>query len=122
MTADVSAAGSATRVLSTEVVVLGAATLAVWGHTVDELRIGQFVAVPLGIVTLGLLGAWSRLRPATRGAAALLLGSVWALAVVPYHLVPLLEGAVTWQNVSGLLRIAGGVPMAVLGLRELRRR
>lgn len=97
------------------------ATLAVWGHTADEIRIGEYVAVPFGVATFALLAAWPRLARAPRGWAALLLGLLWAVAVIPYHIVPLLEGVVTWQNVSGVLRIVGGVPMALLGLRELLR-
>ena len=101
--------------------ILAVATLAVWGHTADEIRIGEYVAVPFGVATLALLAGWSRLGRAARGWAALLLGLLWAVAVIPYHIVPLLEGIVTWQNVSGVLRIVGGVPMALLGLRELLR-
>lgn len=123
---DVPSVGAAprerTRAVSRELVVLFVATLAVWGHTVDEIRIGEYVAVPLGVVTLALLAGWSRMHRAWRGWAALLVGLIWALAVIPYHIVPLIEGVVTWQNVSGVLRVIGGVPMALLGLRELSRR
>lgn len=116
-------AGAATRAhaVDRDVVVLALATVAVWGHTVDEIRIGEYVAVPLGLLTVALLGGWSRMRSRWRGAAALVLGLVWTLAVIPYHIVPLLNGVVTWQNVSGVLRIVGGVPMVVLGVRELVR-
>lgn len=110
------------RAASAELFLLAGATLAVWGHTIDELRIGEFVAVPLGLISLGLLAGWPRLPRAWKGTAALLLGAVWALAVIPYHIVPLLGGAATWQNVSGVLRLVGGVPMVWLGVRELRRR
>jgi hypothetical protein len=111
-----------TRVLTPELVVLCVATLAVWGHTLDEIRIGEYIAVPFGLATLGLVVGWSGMRTVRRGWAALLLGLLWSLAVIPYHIVPLLEGVITWQNISGVLRVVGGVPMALLGLRELRRR
>ncbi len=110
-----------TRVWTRDRTVLAVATLAVWGHTADEIRIGEYVAVPFGVATLALVAGWSRLGRVVRGWAALLLGILWAVAVIPYHIVPLLEGVVTWQNVSGVLRIVGGVPMALLGLRELLR-
>jgi LPXTG-motif cell wall-anchored protein len=42
--------------------------------------------------------------------------------VIPYHVLPLLEGAVTGQNVSGLSRLVGGAAMVALGIAILRRR
>jgi hypothetical protein len=50
-------------------------------------------------------------------------GLFWGLAAIPYHVVPLIGGAVTWQNVSGLARIVAGVAMVTLGISiALRRR
>ena len=126
MTHDVTARAQAGLVrravaLDRDVVVLALATVAVWGHTADEIRIGEYVAVPFGLATCALLAGWPRMRARSRGAGALLLGLLWAVAVIPYHIVPLSQGVVTWQNVSGVLRIVGGVPMAALGVRELLR-
>lgn len=101
---------------------LALGTLAVWAHTADEIRIGEYIAVPTALATAALLLGWSRARPFWRGLGALLLGLLWLLGAIPYHVVPLLQGAVVWQNVSGLLQLAGGAALLLLGLRELRRR
>lgn len=114
-------AAASARAVGNDMVLLAAATVAVWGHTADEIRIGEYVAVPLGLVTVALVTGWRRLPVLWRGTGVLLLGLVWTVAVIPYHIVPLLTGAVSWQNVSGVLRIVGGAPMLWLGLRELRR-
>lgn len=110
------------RSLSTERLVLAVATLAVWTHTADEIRIGEYIAVPSGALTLGLLAGWPRLRRVWRGVAALLLGLVWTSGALMYHVLPLISGVVVWQNVSGILQLAGGLPLLLLGLHELRHR
>lgn len=110
---------------ATDAAILGlmvAATAAVWGHTIDEIRIGELSAVPAGTLNLGLVVAWRRLSPAWRGWLALLFGLFWTITVVPYHVVPLVQGIVTWQNISGLLRVIGGVGMVGAGLLVLRER
>jgi hypothetical protein len=101
--------------------VLGLSALAVWSHTIDEIRIGEFVAVPAAVATAALLGCWPRTRRLTRGVLALLLGLVWVAGAIPYHLVPLLQGVTSWQNVSGLQQLIGGVAILVLGARVLYR-
>lgn len=105
-----------------DLVVFAAATLAVWAHTVDEIRIGEFVAVPFGVANVALAMGWSGLRPAWRALTSILFGLFWGLAVIPYHVAPLLAGAVTAQNVSGLSRLVGGAAMVTLGIAILRRR
>lgn len=90
-----------------------------WGHTIDEVRIGELSAVPAGILNLGLLASWRRLPSGWRGALAVLFGLFWTLTVVPYHVVPLFQGVVTWQNISGLLRVVGGVAMTAAGIQVL---
>lgn len=102
--------------------VLAVGTLSVWAHTADEIRIGEYIAVPAAVLTAVLLVRWARMRPLPRGLAAVALGLVWLLGAIPYHLVPLLQGAVVWQNVSGLLQLVGGVTVLVLGVLHLRRR
>jgi hypothetical protein len=84
-------------------------------------RIGQFAAVPFGVLNVALVVAWPRLRRRWRAAAALGLGLWWGVTVVPYHLVPLLEGSVTGENFSGLTRLIGGAGMVVLGFAMWRR-
>jgi hypothetical protein len=99
------------------------ATLAAWAHTIDELRIGELVALPFAITNAALVAMWPRLG--TRGKAAISVGFglFWGLAAIPYHVVPLIGGAATWQNVSGLARIVAGVAMVALGISiALRRR
>ena len=98
------------------------ATLAAWAHTLDEIRIGEFIAVPFGVANLAVVAAWSRMSVGWRALASIAFGLLWALAVIPYHVVPLLEGAVTGQNVSGLSRVVGGVAMMGVGVAILRRR
>ena len=111
--------GGAVR--SRERAVLAVSALSVWTHTADEVRIGEYIALPAAALTGALLLGWARMRPLSRGLAATLLGLVWLLGAIPYHVVPLVQGAVVWQNVSGLLQLAGGVPILWLGLRNLRR-
>jgi hypothetical protein len=100
----------------------GAATLAAWAHTIDEIRIGELIAVPFGVANVALLAAWQRLSAGRKALTSILFGLFWGLAVVPYHVVPLLQGSVTGHNVSGLSRLAGGAAMVALGVAILRRR
>lgn len=105
-----------------DLLVFAAATVAAWVHTIDEIRIGEFIAVPFAIANVALVAAWPRLSAARRAAGSILFGVFWALAVLPYHVVPLLEGAVTAQNVSGLTRLVGGAAMVGVGVAVWRRR
>ena len=105
-----------------ELLLFGAATLAAWAHTIDEIRIGELIAVPFGVANVALLAAWQRLSTGRKALTSILFGLFWGLAVVPYHVVPLLQGSVTGQNVSGLSRLAGGAAMVALGVAILRRR
>ena len=105
-----------------EMLLFAAATAAAWAHTIDEIRIGEFIAVPFGLANLALVAGWTRMGAGWRALASIVFGLFWALAVIPYHVVPLLEGAVTGQNVSGLSRVVGGAAMVVLGVAVLRRR
>jgi hypothetical protein len=105
-----------------DLVVFAAATLAAWAHTLDEIRIGELIAVPFGAANVALVAAWPRLRAGWRALASIAFGLFWGLAVMPYHVAPLLGGAVTGQNVSGLSRLVGGAAMVALGLAILRRR
>lgn len=98
------------------------ATLAAWGHTIDEMRIGQFVALPFALANAALVVVWSRLRRRERAITAIAFGVFWGLTAIPYHVVPLIEGELTWQNVSGLMRIVACVAMVVLGGSIARRR
>ena len=102
--------------------VFAVATVAVWGHTIDEVRIGEWVAVPFGVANAAVVAGWTRLRRGWRAAAAIGFGLLWALAVIPYHVVPLLGGTVTGQHVSGLSRVVGGAAMVALGVATARRR
>ena len=105
-----------------ELVLFAAATLAAWAHTVDEMRIGELIAVPFGVLNVALVGAWPRIRSGWRALTAIAFGLFWGLAVIPYHVLPLLGGAMTWQNVSGLSRVIAGALMVALGVAILRRR
>ena len=105
-----------------ELVLFAAATAAAWAHTIDEIRIGEFVAVPFGLANLALVAAWTRVSAGWRALGSIALGLLWALTVIPYHVVPLLGGAVTGQNVSGVSRVIGGVAMVAVGVAVLRRR
>jgi hypothetical protein len=96
------------------------ATLAAFAHTVDEMRIGQFIAVPFAAANLALLAGWPRLHSVRRAWSSIAFGLFWGLTVIPYHVLPLIEGEVTGQNVSGLLRLAGGAAMVGLGVFMLR--
>ncbi len=98
------------------------ATAAVWGHTVDEMRIGEMSAVPAGVLNLVLLARWRALGGRSRAWMALLFGLFWTITVIPYHVLPLLQGVTTWQNFSGLSRVVGGVAMAAAGWLSLRHR
>jgi hypothetical protein len=49
-------------------------------------------------------------------------GLFWGLEVIPYHVVPLLQGMVTGQNISGLSRLVGGAAMVALAVAIMRRR
>jgi hypothetical protein len=98
---------------------LAVGTVLVWAHVVDEIRIGEWIAVPAGLATVGLLAAWPRMRPVWSGVGALLLGLLWSFGALQYHVFPLLQGGLTWQNVSGLLQLAGGAALTVLGIRVL---
>ncbi len=100
------------------IVVVG--TIAAWGHTIDEIRIGELSAIPASVFNLGLIAGWQRLGPRSRGWLTLLFGLFWTITVIPYHVVPLIQGFTTWQNVSGLLRVAGGMAMAIAGIQMLR--
>ncbi len=114
--------GESWRVEKRDLVLFAAATVAAWAHTIDEMRIGEFIAVPFGLLNAAVVAAWPRLRLGWRAAMAIAFGLFWALAVVPYHVIPLLQGAVTGQHVSGLSRVAGGAAMVALGFAILRRR
>jgi hypothetical protein len=105
-----------------ELVLFAAATAATWAHTIDEIRIGELIAVPFGIANVALVAAWPRMRAGRRALASILFGLFWGLAVIPYHVAPLIGGAVTGQNVSGLSRLAAGAAMVALGVAILRRR
>ena len=104
-----------------EALLFAVATAAAWAHTIDEIRIGEFIAVPFGIANLALLAAWARTSAGRRALASIVFGLFWALAVIPYHIVPLIDGAVTGQNVSGLSRVVGGAAMVALGVAIMRR-
>lgn len=115
--------GSATwSVEKHEVALFAVATLAAWAHTIDEIRIGELIAVPFGVANIALLAAWPRMAAGWRAATSISFGLFWGLAVIPYHVVPLLEGAASGQNISGLSRLVGGATMVALGVAILRRR
>jgi hypothetical protein len=99
------------------------ATLAAWAHTIDELRIGELIALPFAAANAALVALWPRLSARGQVATSVGFGLFWGLTAIPYHVVPLVGGAVTWQNVSGLARIVAGVAMVALGITiALRRR
>lgn len=102
--------------------VFALATAAAWAHTIDEMRIGEFIAVPFGVVNAALIAAWPRLRTGWQAAVSIAFGLFWGLAVIPYHVVPLVGGEITGQNVSGLSRIVGGGAMVALGIALVARR
>ena len=93
------------------------ATLFAWAHTIDEMRIGEFVALPFGIANAGLVAAWPRMSARAQAGVSIVFGLFWGVAAIPYHAVPLLTGATTWQNFSGLARIVAGVAMVALGIK-----
>ncbi len=105
-----------------QLVLFAAAPAAAWAHTIDEIRIGELIAVPFGVANAGFVAGWPRLGMRSRAAVAILFGLFWGLAVIPYHVVPLLAGAVTAQNVSGLSRLAAGAAMVALGVAIVRDR
>jgi hypothetical protein len=105
-----------------ELAVFAVATTAAWVHTLDEMRIGEFIAVPFGLANLALVARWTRLRAGWRAAASIGFGLFWGLAVIPYHVTPLLAGTVTGQHVSGLSRVVGGAAMVALGIAIAVRR
>lgn len=92
------------------------ASLAAWAHTIDELRIGELVALPFASANAVLVAMWPRLSTRDQAVFSVGFGLFWALAAIPYHLVPLIGGAVTWQNVSGLARVVAGLAMVALGI------
>ncbi len=104
-----------------ELAVFIAATVAAWAHTLDELRIGEAIAAPFGMANVAVVAAWPRLRARWRAASAIAFGLFWGLAVIPYHVVPLLGGVMAWQHVSGLSRLVAGVAMVGLGIAIARR-
>lgn len=53
-----------------------------------------------------MIAAWRRLTSRRQGWLSLLFGLFWTLTVIPYHVVPLVQGLVTWQNISGMLRVS----------------
>ena len=99
----------------------GIATVLAALHTMDEIRIGEFIAVPFGLINLVLVLLWSRMGRRGRAATSIGFGLFWGLAVLPYHVLPLLAGAATWQNLSGLTRLVAGCLMVATGLALLRR-
>lgn len=125
--ATVNATGAARRrlglwALEREHAIWAVATLTAWAHTIDEMRIGELVAVPFGIVNAGLVVAWPRLTGRARTGVSLAFGLFWGLAVIPYHVAPLVAGHLTWQNFSGLTRVVAGVSMVGLGVTIARGR
>lgn len=97
--------------------IFAVATLLAWAHTIDEMRIGELVAVPFGLANAALVAAWPRMSTRAQAGTSIGFGLFWGLAAVPYHVVPLLTGATTWQNFSGLARVFAGVAMVVLGIK-----
>jgi hypothetical protein len=105
------------RALASDQALFAVATVLAWTHTIDELRIGEVVAFPFAVVNAALVAMWSRFGTRSQAAISIFAGLFWALTVIPYHVVPLLHGAATWQNVSGLTRLLAGVAMIALGVR-----
>jgi hypothetical protein len=97
-------------------VLFAVGTAFAWAHTVDEVRIGQFIAIPFAVLNTIVVAGWPRVRKGWRAALAIAFGLVWIVTVIPYHVLPLLHGATTWQNVSGLSRIVGGLIMILTGI------
>ena len=93
-----------------------------FAHTLDEIRIGQFIAVPFALANALALGALPRVGRGWRAALAIAFGLLWFVTVVPYHVLPLLHGVVSWQNLSGLSRIAGGLILIATGIGSVARR
>jgi hypothetical protein len=91
-------------------------TLFAWAHTADEMRIGQVVALPFAVANTAAVFTWGRYGRGKQAALAIAFGLLWIVTVVPYHVIPLLQGVVTWQNVSGLSRVAGGLLMVGTGV------
>ena len=110
------------RVVTSEFLLFAAATAATWLHTIDEVRIGELIALPFGMANVAVLAAWGWLGRRWRAAAAIAFGLFWGLAVIPYHVLPLLGGTVTGQHVSGLSRLVGGAAMVALGIAIIARR
>ena len=104
-----------------ELAIFAVATVAAWAHTLDEVRIGELIAVPFGLANVAVVAGWPRLRAVWRGWASIGFGLLWGLAVIPYHIVPLLQGSVTGQHVSGVSRLVGGAAMVALGVAILLR-
>lgn len=99
-----------------------AGTAAVLAHTIDEIRIGELSAIPASTLNLALLAGWTRLKSGSRAWLSLLFGLWWTVTVIPYHVLPLMQGVTTWQNFSGLLRVLGGGAMVFAGVRLLLER
>ena len=78
--------------------------------------------MPFAIANTLAVATWSRTPRPWRTALVVAVGALWIVTVVPYHVLPLLNGIVTWQNVSGLSRIAAGVIMIAGGLTLAFRR
>jgi hypothetical protein len=50
------------RAVTQDHAVWAVATLAAWAHTLDELRIGELVALPLAFTNAALVAMWPRGR------------------------------------------------------------
>jgi uncharacterized membrane protein len=98
-------------------ILFGIGTAFAWAHTIDEARIGQLIALPFAALNTVAFATWTRLPRGWRAGLALAFGLLWIVTVIPYHVMPLMHGIVTWQNVSGLSRVIGGVIMIVAGAR-----
>jgi hypothetical protein len=102
--------------------VMVVATAAVWGHTIDEIRIGEMSAIAAGVLNLGLLAGWNRLGVGWRGLAVAAVRLFLDDHRDSLSRRPPVEGVTTWQNISGLLRVVGGIAMIVAGIRILGER
>lgn len=111
------AKGGAFTTVERDQAVFAVATLAAWTHTIDELRIGEVVALPFALVNAALVAMWSRLSTRAQAWTSICAGLFWGLTVIPYHVAPLIGGAATWQNISGLTRLLAGVAMVALGVK-----
>jgi hypothetical protein len=78
--------------------------------------------VPAAVATAALLICWPHTRRGTAGVLGLLLAAVWVAGAIPYHVVPLLQGVTSWQNVSGLQQLAGGLGILAVSLWTLHRK